>query len=230
MWNNSSYKKTENDLFMTFKEYFWQTKETTKHGLKLSGLIFTACFAAIGVAVGFKEGFTYKSIELFLLCVILGNGFSLLILALPLVMSYKRCKAVIRFYESIPGEIKDDLGLILVERQRNARYNYLELDIVDTTREHPFVFNFDDKFVWITLICDLRTVGQFQKRMYEVQKKYKKERVELTGWGLKKNIPKKEWRTISYERVKVILEELQEISNNEAFEIVKRNIDGTDAS
>lgn len=209
---------------MTCNDYIRWTKGTTKHGLKLSGLIFTSIVAVIAVVAGLKDGFTYSSIELFVLCLLLGNGFALFVLSLAIVSSYKQCNAAIRFYESIPGEIKSNYGLILVEKQKRSRIEYPNLEIVDTVCEHPFVVYFDDKSVGIILINDLRTVKTFQKRMVEVQKKYKKQHVELTGWGLRKYMSKKEWKAITSERVKEILEELKVLSERESLVVVTRKM------
>jgi hypothetical protein len=65
-------------------------------------------------------------------------------------------------------------------------------------------------------------VDNFQKRMIEIRKKYKKERIELTGYGLRKNIKWKEWKGFTNEDVNLIFEKLRTISIEENLEVINR--------
>ncbi len=208
---------------MTFREYFILTKETTNSCIKICGVIFTSIYALIAIITGYRNESFSDSIEIFFICFLLGNGCGLFIWFLAIISAYRQVKIIRKFYDSIPGEIKDRLGLSLVARPQNPKYNYLQLEILDTISKQPYIFYYDKKYVWIAIINDLGDIENFQKRMIEIQKKYKKEQIVLTGWGLRKNIKLKEWQMITYEKIDMILEELKTISNKENLIITDRD-------
>jgi hypothetical protein len=208
---------------MTFREYYKLTRETTNSCIKICGVIFTSIYAVIAIITGYRNESFSDSIEIFLICFLLGNGFGLFIWFLAIISAHGQVKAMTKFYDYIPKEIKDRFGLSLVARPQNPKYNYLQLEILDTTSKQPYLFNFDKKYVWIAIINDLSTIDNFQKRMIDIQKRYKKEQIVLTGWGLRKNIKRKEWKMITYEKVDMILEELKTISNKENLIIINRD-------
>lgn len=207
---------------MNFRDYYKLTKETTNSCLKICGVIFTSIYAIIAVIIGYKNESFVDSIEIFVLCFLLGNGFGLFIWVLAITSAYGQTKSMIKFFNSIPNEVKEKFGLSLIAKPQNSKYNYLQLEIVDSKSENPYIFNFDKEFVWIAIINDLRTVENFQKRMIEIQKKYKKERIVLTGWGLRKNIKWKDWKGISNEEINQIFEILRTISIEENLKIFDR--------
>lgn len=207
---------------MNFREYFKLTKETSKNCLKVCGVIFTSIYAIIALITGYKNESFADSIEIFVLCFLLGNGFGLFIWALAITSSYGQIKSMIKFFNSIPHEVKERLGLRLIAKPQNPKYHYLQLEIVDTISDNPFIFNFDKESVWMAIVNNLRMVDNFQKRMIEIRKKYKKERIELTGYGLRKNIKWKEWKGFTNEDVNLIFEKLRTISIEENLEIINR--------
>ena len=194
---------------MTLREYYRLTIETTKSCFKICGVIFTSIYALIAIVSGYKNESFSDTIEIFIICFLLGNGFGLFIWLFAFFSSFGQFKSMTRFYESIPNETKEEFGLILISKPQNPKYNFLQLEILDTKSEHPFLFKYDKKFVWIVLINDLSVINNFQKRIFEIQKKYKMQQIVLTGWGLRKNIKWKDWKTITNEKVNLVLEELK---------------------
>ena len=194
---------------MNFREYFKTDKRDFKELFEdlWSNIYFI--YAIIALKQDIRMLSFADSIEIFVLCFLLGNGFGLLIWALAITSSYGQIKSMIKFFNSIPHEVKERLGLRLIAKPQNPKYHYLQLEIVDTISDNPFIFNFDKKFVWIAIVNDLRMVDNFQKRMIEIRKKYKKERIELTGYGLRKNIKWKEWKGFTNEDVNLIFEKLR---------------------
>ena len=81
---------------MNFREYFKLTKETSKNCLKICGVIFTSIYAIIALITGYKNVSFADSIEIFVLCFLLGNGFGLLIWALAITSSYGQIKSMIK--------------------------------------------------------------------------------------------------------------------------------------
>ena len=184
--------------------------------------MFTSICAVIAIITGNRNSSLSDSLEVFILCFLLGNAFGMFIWFIAIRSAYEQVIAFTKFYDSIPKEIKDLSGLMLVVRPQNPKYHFLNLEILDTASKQPYLFNFDKKYIWITIINDLSTVKNFQKRMIEIHKRYKNEQIVLTGWGLRKNIKKKEWNMITYEKVLEIFEKLKTISNNENLIVMNR--------
>lgn len=208
---------------MSFREYFKLTKETTNYCLKICGVIFTSIYAVVAIITGYKNESFSDSIEVFVLCFLLGNGVALFVWVLAITNAYRQVKTMAKFYDSIPNEIKEKFGLSLTTRPQNPKHNYLQLEILDTKSEQIFLFNINKKVVWITIINDLSAIENFQKRMLEIQKKYKKEQIVLAGWGLRKNIKWKDWQKITTENINTIIEKLRTVSIEENLKIVDRN-------
>lgn len=207
---------------MTFKEYFEITRETTNNCIKLCGVIFTTIYAVIAIISGYKNDSFSDSIEIFLICFLLGNGLGLFVWFLAIITAHRQVKATKKFYDSIPKEIKDKFGLRLVARPQNPKYNYLLLEIHAKMSMQPYFFNYERKHVLITIINDFSAIENFQKRMIDIRKKYKKEQIILTGWGLRKKINRNDWKILTDEKVAMILEELKTISNRENLIVLNR--------
>lgn len=207
---------------MRFRAYFKLTKETTNNCLIICGVIFTTIYAIIAITTGYINKSLTDAIEIFILSFLLGNGLGIFIFLLAITTSYKQVKSIQKFYHSIPDSIKEKFGLKLIAKLQNPKYNYLQLEILDTKSEQPFLFNYDKKFVCITIMNDTSILSNFQKRTMEIHKKYKQEKIVLTGWGLKKNIKWKDWQSITDEKINGILEKLKEISNTEKLIIMNR--------
>lgn len=206
---------------MTFKDYYKLTRETTKSCMTICGLVFTSIYALFAVIKGYRTNSVLDSIEIFVLFFILGNGLALFIWFLAIASAHGEYKSILRFYNSIPNGIKE--RLVLIVKPQNHKYNYLQLEILDTNSKHPYFFSYDKKHVWIAIVNDLNTVENFQKRMAEIQKRYKNEHIVLTGLGLRKNIKWRDWKMITTEKVTEILEELRAISVNEGLKTIDRD-------
>jgi len=161
-----------------------------------------------------------KVLQFFSISVFLGLLFSVFILFLAVLVSYKKIKPIINFYNSTPKEIRKKCGLSIYEKNLDLKYNYLEFEIrgVETT-EYPIGFDLVGKQVWIKIFNNLEKVENFQKKRLIILKKYKKEKIELTGWGLIKIISKKEWDSITESEFEKIINKLKSISETENLEI-----------
>lgn len=208
---------------MTFTDYYKLTRDTTNSCIKISGAIFTSIIAVIAIIFGYKNESASDSIEIFVISFLSGNGIGFIIWFLAILSAYAQVKAKIRFYGSMPKAVIEGLGLILVAKPLNPKYNFIQLEIIDTNSKHPYIFDIYKEYVYITVAIDLRDVNDFQERMIDIQKRYKKEQVSLTGWGLRKSIKLKDWEKVTFEEVEMILEELKAISNRENFKIINRN-------
>lgn len=210
---------------MRFKDYFNLTKETTVNCLKICGVIFTSIYTVIAIITGFKNDSIVGAIEVFIICFLLGNGFGVFIWLLAISSAFSNYKNKTKFYNSIPENIRNEYGLTLVVKPQNPKFNFLELEILDTKSKHPFRFDYNKSEIWITIYNDLYLIDNFQKKMIEINKKYRREKIVLTGWGLRKIIKKRDWQLINEKRINNIFQELIEISKTENFKILERNFE-----
>jgi hypothetical protein len=209
---------------MNFKSYYKLTKKTTNNCFKICGIVFTGIYAVIAILTGYRNGSIVDAFALFGLCFLLGNALGLLIWILAITTSYKQVRIITKFYESIPQNTREKYKLILVTKPLNPKYEFLQLEIINTGTEYVFNLNTDKNFVLVSVYSDMRTVENFQKRSLEIQRKYVRENIVLTGWGLRKMLKDSEWRTLSCDNIDTIIERLIEVSEMENFVIMRRVI------
>ena len=206
---------------MKFREYYKLTKKTTINCLNISGIIFTIIFITLYIAIGIKTNSFNYSIGVFLLCILLGYGLGFFIWILAIAHAYSQMKMTYKLYDSIPIGVKESLGLELIDKLQNSKLYFLQFNILSTKPGCLYLFNRDKRYVWITIINNLKMVNNFQRRVAEITRKYKDEQVLLNGLGLSKYIHRKKWNSIREEDVNLILERLKNISNDEILIIVK---------
>ncbi|MEL6976318.1 MAG: hypothetical protein AAGL29_13105 [Bacteroidota bacterium] len=134
---------------------------------------------------------------------------------MAVLSAFGKVKSTFRFYDTIPNEIKSKYGLQLWPKRLDSKLNYLQYDILDTKSKRPIRLDYDTKNVWIKLHSSLKSVKDFPKRTFEIQKKYKREAIILTGWGLGKRIKRSNWNEITADGLKAIIDELKLISSEE---------------
>lgn len=209
---------------MNFKNYYKLTRETTNNCFKICGFIFTGIYAVVAILSGYRNGSIVDAFALFGLCFFLGNAFGVFIWILAITTSYKQVRIITKFYESIPPNTREKYKLVLVAKPLNPKYEFLQLDIINTGTEYVFNLNTGKNLVFVSVFSDMRTVDNFQKRSLEIRRKYNRENVVLTGWGLRKMIKDSEWRFLSCDNIDSIIERLIEICEIENFVIVRRLI------
>ena len=212
---------------MNFKEYYNLTKETTKSVLKIAGVIFTSIFAIIAIITGYENYSLVDLLEIFAISFILGNGFGIFIWLLAITSTYSQVKSLTKFYDSIPVGFREKFGLELIGIPHNPKYDFLQMRILDTKSDVPIFLSLDKKSVLITIGNDLRYFKNFQKEVLEIKKKYKKEGVTLTGWGLRKIVKRNDWNIITQDKFEEILNELKLISFKENLEVINRKMNKT---
>ncbi len=206
---------------MNFKEYYSLTKKTTINCLNISGIIFTIIFIVLYIAIGIKTNSFNYSIGVFLLCILLGYGLGFFIWILAIAHAFSQVKMTCKFYDSIPIGVKESLALELVDKIQNSKLYFLQFNILSTKPGCLYLFNRDNKYVWITIINNLNMVNNLQRRVAEINRKHRDEQILLSGLGLSKYIQRKKWNSIREEDVNLILERLENISNDENLIIVK---------
>lgn len=207
---------------ITFCDYFKITRPTTSYRVKIVGVIFTVITVII-VALNpenYSSNSILEPIKMFVICFLLGNGFGLFIFSLAITEGYKQVKSTIRFYNSIPENIKMKYGIHLQPITRDKRYDYLNLQIMNRISNNLVVrFEKSKNEVFIFLYAVFNENINFQKKVLELNKKHKKLYISLTGWGLKKTIHEKEWDNINDEKLEYCIEELCKIAHDEKMNV-----------
>jgi hypothetical protein len=206
---------------ITFRDYFEMTRITTNCCIKISGIIFTSIFVIIFVLteMRYATNSILEPVKWFIICVLLGNGFGLFILFLAITSGYKQVKSTVRFYNSIPENIKIKYGIQLQPVFRDERYNYLNYQILNGIPNSPLVrFAKSGNKVFIFLDSYFEETVNFQAKILELNKKYKRKHISLTGYGLKKTIRKKDWNHIN-DNTENHIRELFDIAHGEKMNI-----------
>lgn len=213
---------------MNFKQYLGFTKEAWLFGMKVAGLVFTTIYVGIAIATGYQNQSIAEAIEIFILCFLLGNAFALSMCFVLIYTAYRQAKSTIKFYNLIPEEIREEFGLILIEKSRNPKHDLLEFTILDEKSETPVLYSYKNKLIGITIINRLDHLSNTHNAMLDIRKKYKKEKIILTVNGLRKNMKRKEWQSITAEKIYEIINELITISKKEGLELIRRDVSEED--
>lgn len=204
---------------MKIRDYYKLTTYTTKNCLKISGIIFTACFSIIWVIAesNNNSGSIIDLIKIFIICFLFGNAFGLFIACLALMEGFRQVKNTISLYDSIPSEIKDRYKLIKTVQQLNPKYNYLKIQINSSKPESPLlVFNKWENPKSLQIIIINNFDGKdFHSLKLEIDEKYKREQIHLTGWGLAKSISWKKKKIPTPSEIENSIGELVTISQKE---------------
>ncbi len=84
----------------------------------------------------------------------------------------------------------------------------------------PFEIKIIDRNIWIVIFNRFDDFDDFQIKRLDILKKYKNEKIELIGSGLKKTISKKEWKNITEHNFRNVVNRLKSISEFEGLEFL----------
>jgi hypothetical protein len=166
-----------------------------------------------------EQGYSLlRLLTLFMMAVLIGNGFSFFINCLKVTASYQQTKKNYNLFKSIPAPIIEAYSLQVRPKNDISKNNLLEVYIhgmVDKAR--LIIETYDKKEVCITIINHLETLPNFQKRRLEIEKRYRDQQITLTGWGLRSVVSQQEWKTMTKEDIEGIIRSLFRISDAEAL-------------
>ena len=218
---------------VTFREYLKASKDATVNGLKITGAIFTVIMVIILLLTEWGNLNSIAVVVKWLaICILLGYALGLFIMFLAVVSEYTRFKSTIRFFNSISESIKKHYGLYMGDA-RTSKYDFPKPEIVNHIPNSPIVqFRIvgneavrhrdrEKKGIGIILYALLGENADFHRKKFDFDRKYKKQDISLTKWGLKKTVSIKEWNTMREKDINVYLRELHEIADNEEMNIVK---------
>jgi len=110
---------------------------------------------------------------------------------------------------------------MLIATPQNPKYNFMQLYIIDTVSDFSFRLNIDKKDVLIAIYNDMKEVDDFIKKSSEINRKYKRVNVTLTGWGLRKTVTRKDWNSTFQYNIEEVISELHCVSKKENFKIIE---------
>ncbi len=209
---------------MTPIEYYKINRRVSKFTFKVLGVIFTSILAIFFLIFGLdNKRELIDGFYLFLLCFVLGNLLGLSIFSLAFSLGYSQVKSQIDLYSKIPEDIKDSLGLKLLYRPLISRFSFMELDIIGFDNNSFVHFDYDrsEKLVWITIKNIMNDIDDFNSKKREIDLRYKKDSIFLSGWGLKKEIKWKQWKKFTDDDVKSQIIQLYTISKKENLRVEK---------
>ena len=203
---------------MTIKEYFKLTKSNSSRLIQIIGVIYTILFAFILIIANYNKSLT-DVFNNFIIIFLIANGFAFLVWSLSFFDSYFNVKRMLFFYESFQSQ-KLNIFLTLHEEQRR-KSDLLNFFVIGIYSEHIYRFTLDKDFVYVTLYLNLDDIERFPRRASAIRVKYTKLSLDLTGYGLMRQIKLKRWQRYSSEDIITLLDELENISNIEKIPIIK---------
>ncbi|MBV5282072.1 MAG: hypothetical protein JZU53_06500 [Paludibacter sp.] len=203
---------------MTIKEYFKLTQKSSSSLIKIIGVIYTSMFALILIATNYNKSLT-DVFNNFIIIFLVANGFALLIWSQTFFVSYFDVKRMIGFYESFQRQ-KVDMILTLHE-EKGRKSDLLKLFAIGIYSNQIFRFVLDKNYVFITLYLNVNSIERFPKRATTIRRKYTKLNMDLTGYGLMRQVKYKNWKSFTSDDIILLFEELETISINENIPIIE---------
>jgi hypothetical protein len=95
------------------------------------------------------------------------------------------------------------------------------LEIIGFKKNSFILFRYDrnERLVWITIQNIMADIEDYNSRSKEIEEKYKKDDVILSGWGLQKEIKWKLWLKMTEDDVKKEIVDLYRISDIENLRV-----------
>lgn len=201
---------------MKFREYLRYNSNVIIHSLKLTGVIFTML---ILIFVLPTKAFANSQLRLpliFIISVFCGNFVSFLICCLKLNSTFQKTRRNYKLFNTISLEVIEKYKLKVKPKTDVKENKFLEVQIVGKIDQTTFLMELsENKEVWITIINKLDNILNFPKRRIDVDIKYRKQKITLTGWGLRRLINIKIWNKLNEEEIDKEIRQLFKISDDE---------------
>ncbi len=181
---------------MKIRDYFRATLPTFKYCLKICGVIFTAIAAIIAIGISFKENSNVNPFLLFLACLVYGNLLGLFIASVGFISGFYQAKKVFQIASEIPLEIRTSLSLEIHQVLEDYRYHFLSFQITGnySNSEIWIIYYRPLNEVWIQLQLDSEFFEQINQKMSTLNRKYRKQKIQLNGLGLGKAFKLGAWK------------------------------------
>jgi hypothetical protein len=204
---------------MKIREYFKISKNPFYFCTKVCGIIFSTIFGIIAIASALKNGLDSNPVLITICCVILGYLFGLCIALTALISSYFNIKTSLKFFQTIPESIKKFFQLSILKLDYNEKWDFPGIKIISNNKNYPVNFDYNraTKEIWIELRISFQNIDEINSKLDVFSKKYNKERLELTGYGIRKVLKIKEWKNMSDPEISKILQEMHNVAENESL-------------
>ena len=197
---------------ITFKEYRKQTKKTSNYLLKVCGVIFSVCFCIIYLLTDSSSDSLPKNILYYTLCILMGNLFAVFIWIVAIYTSFKVTKRAYQIIENLPKDIVDSYKISLLFNTIDDKNHYPECKVVGEKDKFVFLLRRNGTQMFFTLWSNPSTI---LNKKYELDRKYRREHIELTGYGFMETSKRKSWHNITKTDFDNRLQRLIEITQTE---------------
>jgi len=205
---------------MKFKEYFLLTKTTTKSCLKIISIIFGVIFAVFTLVMKIKDPLSLKDmgqIETLIARFVFIYGITIWIFICAIMSGYHNANKIIKLYDSILIDIKENFYLKLQPKRLNIKYNFLGFEILGLYQNKVIGINILEGKVCLILNLAFENQTNIVKLQGELYKRHKKSGININGYGLVKKIKKKEWNNISVSIIEKYIKEMENIAKIEKY-------------
>lgn len=204
--------KIKSEIMITFKEYRKQTKETSKFLLKVCGVIFSVCFCAIYLLTDSLSDPFLKNILYYAICILLGNLFAVFIWIGAISTYFKVTKRAYKIIENLPKDIVDSYKVSLMVENANDKNNYPVCKVIGQKDNFMFILWSNNSQMFFTLLSNPSSIWMMKNKL---DRKYRKEHIELAGNGFSEVSKLKNWRDITKADFDKRLQRLIEITQTE---------------
>lgn len=197
---------------ITFKEYREKTKATSRFMLRICGVIFSVCFCVIYLLTESSSSPFLKNILYCAVCILLGNLFAVFIWLLAIYTSFKITKRSYKIIENLPKDIIESYKIFLITENLDNKYHYPESKVVVQKDSFKFVLLSNSSQMFCTLLSNPSGIWAMKPK---IDRKYRKEHIELTGFGFRETSKRKNWRNITKSDFDKRIQRLIEITQTE---------------
>lgn len=203
---------------ITYIDYLKLTRFTTKHCLRITGVVFTTIAAIIfGItASNYADSFP-EVIKIFLICFIFGNAFGLFIFFLATLTTYQQVRSVNKLYNSLSDDLKEEYGFDIGWENTNLKYNYPQLIIFSSEADTPYLlFRYIGSKIQLIAVSTISNM-YLQQNKFSIDKRYHKQGITLMAWGICKLVNKRKCK--DPELVRSYIDEVIQVAHNENLNI-----------
>lgn len=197
---------------ITFKEYREKTKTTSRFLLRICGVIFSVCFCVIYLLTESSSSPFLKNLLYCAICILLGNLFAVFIWLMTIYTYFKITKRAYKIIENLPKDIIESYKIFLLTENLNNKNAYPESKVVVQKDNFKFLLRSNSSQMFCTLLSDPSGIWTMK---YKLDCKYRKEHIELTGFGFRETSKLKTWRNITKSDFDKRIQRLIEITQTE---------------
>ena len=142
----------------------------------------------------------------------MGNLFAVFIWIVAIYTSFKVTKRAYQIIENLPKDIVDSYRISLLFENIDNKNHYPECKVVGEKDKFVFLLYRNGTQMFFTLWSNPSTI---LNKKYELDRKYRREHIELTGYGFMETSKIKSWHNITKTDFDSRLQRLIEITQTE---------------